>query len=253
MSLPYSKEAQLKKTRKTNEKKLPPEELKAFSSFISSISKNKCQICKTAKIDEYHHGVFGSMGADKDDRTLVGICRKCHHSIHHARNNNSQILRSNGERIGRTNWGKYLLNKKPANKHGAKKTVVMFQGEEWEFDSKAEATYFEYLVGRLKKKEIERLKTQPPFELMGGFTIDTDKTKSGKSKITGLKYTPDFEYYENGKRVVVEVKGHKTEPYKMRFKLFLVLAYTKYKVNTFIEVIDGKETRYDCKSIMTNG
>lgn len=254
MSLPYSKEAQLKKNRKQNEKKLPPVELKAFTDFIFSISKGKCQVCKTAKIGEYHHGVYGSNGADKDDRTLVGICRKCHHAIHHARNNNSQLLRRNAERIGRNNWTKYLLNQKKPNKHGAKKTTLTFHGEEYTFDSKAEADHFVKLTQRLLNKEIERLKLQPKFELLDGFTVATDKTQSGKSKVTGLKYTPDFEYYENGKKIVVEVKGQKTEAYVMRFKLFLVLAYARYGVDTFIEVTNGKETRYECKSlILQNG
>lgn len=135
------------------------------------------------------------------------------------------------------------------NKFGAKKTVVTFQHKEYSFDSKAEARYFLALGERLRRFEIEKLKLQPEFILTDRYTVSTDKTVSGKSTVGGLKYTPDFEYYENGKKVVVEVKGKKTEAYTMRFKLFLVVAYSRYGVDTFIEVVDGKETRYECKSV----
>ncbi len=136
-----------------------------------------------------------------------------------------------------------------AKHNNAKKATVTFQHQEYEFPSRAEARYFLKLGERLRRFEIESLKLQPEFKLTESYKIETDKTKSGKSTVTGLKYTPDFEYYENSKKVVVEVKGRKTKDYTMRFKLFLTVAYTKYGVDTFIEVTDGKETRYDCKSV----
>lgn len=136
-----------------------------------------------------------------------------------------------------------------AKHNNAKNTTVTFQHQDYEFPSRAEARHFLKLGERLRRFEIEKLKLQPEFRLTESYKLDTDKTKSGKSTVTGLKYTPDFEYYENGKRVVVEVKGRKTKDYKMRLNLFLSLAYTKYGVDTFIEVVGGIETRYDCKSV----
>lgn len=145
---------------------------------------------------------------------------------------------------------KPIPERKPGRKHNnAKKTTVTFQRKEYTFPSKAEANHFLKLCTRAQNGEIDRLKLQPEFKLIDSYTIATDKTQSGKSTITGLKYTPDFEYYENGKKIVVEVKGRKTTDYQMRYKLFLALAYTKYGVDTFIEVTDGKATTYECKSI----
>lgn len=136
-----------------------------------------------------------------------------------------------------------------ARHNNARKTTVTFQHETYDFPSKAEADHFLLLANRVKRFEIDKLKLQPLFMLTDTVTIKTNKTKSGKATITGLKYTPDFEYYENGKRVVVEVKGRKTTDYQMRYKLFLAVAYAKYGVDTFIVVINGKETSYDCKTL----
>jgi len=140
------------------------------------------------------------------------------------------------------------VTKRPS-KFIATKTVIEFQGKKYPFPSKAEARHFVELTERLKKREITKLKLQPEFRLTDSYTIATNKTKSGKSTVTGLKYTPDFEYYENGKKVIVEVKGQKTKDYQMRLKLFLSVAYSKYGVDTFIEVVGSKSSRYECASI----
>jgi len=136
------------------------------------------------------------------------------------------------------------------NKYKNKKCSTIFQEETYSFDSKAEMAYFNLLTHRLKKFQIEKLKLQPQFQLSESFTIATDKTKSGKSRMAAMIYTPDFEYFENGKKIVVEVKGKITTDYRMRLKLFLATAYTKYRVDTFIEVIRGKEIRYECGSVI---
>jgi len=136
-----------------------------------------------------------------------------------------------------------------ARHNNAKKTTVTFQHESYEFPSKAEADHFLILANRLKRFEIDKLKLQPLFMLTDSITVESDKTKSGKATITGLKYTPDFEYCENGKKIVVEVKGRKTKDYQMRYKLFLAVAYSKYGVDTFIEVNNGVETRYECNTV----
>lgn len=97
------------------------------------------------------------------------------------------------------------------------------------------------------------LSLQPRFILTDKFTINTNKTLSGRSSISSLAYTPDFKYIENGEKVVVEVKGDKTEAYQMRLKLFLADAHEKHGVDIFIEVVNGKETRYKCGSVKRVG
>lgn len=134
-------------------------------------------------------------------------------------------------------------------KFGNKKCSMVFQHQTYEFDSKAEMNHFAILSERLRRFEIEKLKLQPSYQIAEPFKIDTDKTKSGTSRISRMIYTPDFEYYENGKKVAVEVKGMETTAYKMRFKLFLISAYEKYGIDTFIVVNKGKETTYDCRSV----
>jgi len=137
------------------------------------------------------------------------------------------------------------------NKYKNKKCSTIFHGDKYKFDSKAEMDYFEKLGERLEDKEIETLTLQPRYYISDGFTIATNKTKSGKSRIGAMVYTPDFSYIENGKLIVVEVKGKITTDYRMRLKLFLAHGYTLYGVNTFIEVIKGKETFYECSSVQS--
>lgn len=124
-----------------------------------------------------------------------------------------------------------------------------FQHQTYEFDSKAEMNYFAILAERLRRFEIEKLKLQPSYQISEPFKIDTNKTKSGNSRVPRMIYSPDFEYYENGKKVAVEVKGMETTAYKIRFKLFLATAYDKHGVDTFIVVNKGIETTYDCRSV----
>lgn len=135
------------------------------------------------------------------------------------------------------------------SKYNNKKCSCEFQGEIYKFDSKAELRYFLILTEKLKRSEIDKLKLQPRYELTLSFSVDTDKTKSGTSKIGSLVYTPDFEYIENGKKVAVEVKGMKTAAYQMRKKLFIAIAKDKYDVDTFIEVFQRETFTYNTNSI----
>lgn len=129
------------------------------------------------------------------------------------------------------------------------KTKVSFQGTIYEFSSLAEANHFNMLTLLLKQGKIIDLALQPTYELTQPFKINTTATKSGKSKISGMKYTPDFSYTQDGKLIVVEVKGKITTDFVMRKKLFLAIASEKYSVDTFIEVFAKETYRYDCKSI----
>lgn len=134
-------------------------------------------------------------------------------------------------------------------KYNNDKLTIEFHGNTYNFDSMAEANHFILLSKRLEKGEIDQLKLQPSYILTSPFIIATDKTKSGKSRVSHLRYSPDFEYYEKGKKIVVEVKGMKTTSYQMRLKLFLACAYEKHEVDTFIEITLKQSIKYECSSV----
>jgi hypothetical protein len=79
----YSKKDQLKKRKPKNEKKLQKSEIRKYTDWIHDRQGGKCFCGCGRPIDEYHHAKYGSFGADKDDRSLVGISRECHYAIHH--------------------------------------------------------------------------------------------------------------------------------------------------------------------------
>ena len=93
------------------------------------------------------------------------------------------------------------------------------------FASKKEAVHWTELILREKAHEIRKLALQPRFLLQEGF-VD----------VTGVKHRPifylaDFCYEEKQpdgkwKMIVEDVKGKKTEVYKIKKKLFL----KKYKL-----------------------
>ena len=97
------------------------------------------------------------------------------------------------------------------NKYGNKKTII----DNITFDSKAEANRYCELKMLLKGKVINALVLQPQYLLQEPF-----KDFSGK-KQRAITYVSDFEYLENGKMVVEDVKGMKTDVYKLKKKLFL--------------------------------
>lgn len=100
----YSKAKQLQKNREKDEKKLSKREKEAFIETIDNLSGGKCQLCKNFGTDEYHHSIFGNFGADKDDRSLMAICRGCHYLIHHSRSSGSREARQKAIAIGVKNW-----------------------------------------------------------------------------------------------------------------------------------------------------
>ena len=91
-------------------------------------------------------------------------------------------------------------------KYHAVKTVI----DGIRFDSKAEAARYNTLKLLERNGDISGLVIHPafPLEVMG--------QKIGK-------YIADFEYYENGKSVVEDVKGVKTPVYRLKKKLVKAL------------------------------
>jgi hypothetical protein len=89
------------------------------------------------------------------------------------------------------------------------------------FDSKAESERYLELKLLEKAGEISDLTLQPEFPLQEGFRLR-------KRMIRPMQYTADFQYKRDGKFYVEDVKGHATEPYRIRRKLFLYIYGTAY-------------------------
>lgn len=95
-----------------------------------------------------------------------------------------------------------------ASKYRAKKTVL----DGIEFDSAKEAKRYAKLRALEEAGKIQDLQLQVPFELLPSFECDGVKYR-------GIKYIADFVYYRDGKQIVEDVKGMKTQEYKLKKKL----------------------------------
>ena len=107
------------------------------------------------------------------------------------------------------------------SKYGNKKTKI----DGITFDSIKESERYLVLKDMLKNKEIEDLQLQPKFLLQDSFKYDEKTEKK-------IYYIADFSYKKDGKLIVEDVKGKKTDVYKIKRKLFLY----KYKDIEFKEV-----------------
>lgn len=90
-------------------------------------------------------------------------------------------------------------------KYKAKKTVV----DGIKFDSQKEAGRYLQLKLMERAGVISGLRLQVPFVLI-------DKSDYGRA----VKYIADFVYTENGVEIVEDVKGYKTDVYKLKKRLF---------------------------------
>ena len=97
-------------------------------------------------------------------------------------------------------------------KYKAKKVIV----DGITFDSKKEARRYQELKLMERAGVIKGLVLQPCFLLQDKFKYK-DKTERK------IKYIADFKYLDTrtGKTVVEDVKGYKTDVYKLKRKLFL--------------------------------
>ena len=122
------------------------------------------------------------------------------------------------------------------NKYNAKKVEV----DGIKFDSVAESRYYKYLLGLLNEGVVESFEMQKPYTLLDKFP----HPKTGKT-IRAIKYVPDFEViYTDGRVEVVDVKGMRTDVFRMKCKLFMFryqipLVLVKYNRTTekFVEVL----------------
>lgn len=95
------------------------------------------------------------------------------------------------------------------NKYRNQKIVI----DNIEFDSKVESNRYMELKLLQRAKRISNLQLQPRFLLQDSFR------KNGKT-YKKIEYIADFMYTENGKTIVEDVKGMKTEVFKLKQKLF---------------------------------
>lgn len=84
------------------------------------------------------------------------------------------------------------------------------------FDSAKEARRYSELKLMQKAGEIDGLQLQTPFEL-----IPKQVDDSGKVIERAVTYKADFTYWQNGRLIVEDVKGIKTDAYKVKKKLML--------------------------------
>ena len=95
------------------------------------------------------------------------------------------------------------------NKYRNKKVAI----DNIEFDSKKEANRYKELKLLLKAGKISDLKLQPRFLLQASFK------KNGRT-YRKIEYIADFQYVENGKTIVEDVKGMQTDVFKLKHKIF---------------------------------
>lgn len=94
------------------------------------------------------------------------------------------------------------------SKYHAKKTTV----DGITFDSRREAYRYLALKSMEKDGAIEDLRRQVRYELVPAFDVDGKHYRP-------VYYVADFTYRENGHEVIEDVKGMKTDVYKLKAKL----------------------------------
>lgn len=95
------------------------------------------------------------------------------------------------------------------SKYHAKRTTV----DGITFDSRREADRYLVLKGMEEDGLIEGLRRQVRYELIPAFDVDGRHYRP-------VFYVADFVYVEDGKEVVEDVKGMRTDVYRLKSKLF---------------------------------
>lgn len=95
------------------------------------------------------------------------------------------------------------------NKYHARKTTV----DGIAFDSRREADRYLVLKGMEEDGSIGDLRRQVRYELVPAFDVDGKHYRP-------VYYVADFVYREDGREVVEDVKGVRTDVYRLKSKLF---------------------------------
>lgn len=105
---------------------------------------------------------------------------------------------------------KKLISKKKKRKY--KNKIVNLDGHR--FDSQKEAQYYSQLKILKNKGIVKKIELQPKFLLQEGFTKNGERHRP-------INYIADFRIiYADGTVEIVDVKGTKTNVYKLKKKLF---------------------------------
>jgi hypothetical protein len=96
------------------------------------------------------------------------------------------------------------------SKYGNRRVAV----DGFSFDSQAEADRYSDLLLMVKAGAISNLAVHPTFELQAAFVDATGR------RHRAISYEGDFSYTEDGRAVVEDVKGMRTEVFKLKEKLF---------------------------------
>lgn len=83
------------------------------------------------------------------------------------------------------------------------------------FDSKKEGKRYDELILLSKQGIIKNLILQPEFEII-------PTVKWNKKTLCKIKYIADFKYEKDGKTIIEDVKGFKTDIYNIKKRLFLL-------------------------------
>lgn len=103
------------------------------------------------------------------------------------------------------------------------------------FDSIAEGRYYKELLSRQKAKDILFFNIQPKYQIMPAFE------KDGK-KYQAMHYIADFEVHNNDGTIdVIDVKGFKTDVFRLKERLFHSiyphkLKLVQWKSGRFVEI-----------------
>lgn len=117
-------------------------------------------------------------------------------------------------------FGKVLAAQK--SKYNNKKAVrVMPNGKQRAFDSQKEARRYDELAALMRAGKIRNLRMQQTFTLQEGYVTAEGET------VRAITYKADFVYMLlDGRQVIEDTKGARTEAYKIKRKMMLERGYT---------------------------
>lgn len=104
-----SKENQLRKSKKPNPRKMTKVEYELYVDFVNEKAKGMCQCGCGRKADDIHHSM---RGINKDDRSIIAICKTCHNLIHscgYKEIEEASRLALLSKNIGKINFKDYVL------------------------------------------------------------------------------------------------------------------------------------------------
>ena len=108
---------------------------------------------------------------------------------------------------------------KQSKYHNQKSTRTMPNGEIRTFDSLREARRYDQLRALYEAGKIQDLRLQQTFTLQEGYVAADGET------VRPITYKADFVYKINGRTIIEDVKGVRTDKYRMKYKLMLEHGY----------------------------